>query len=869
MRLPPARALLWRSLRTYQIFGANTDVGKTIVSTLLCKAAQRLWQTERITYLKPVSTGQAVDADDQHIRKFAPEVTSKTIFQYDLAVSPHIAARISNNVIPSDDILLNEVSAFASQQASRGPGWLFVETAGGVQSPAPSGSTQADLYMPLRLPVVLIGDSRLGGISQTISAFESLKIRGYDVEMVVLFRETTFHNHTYLAEYFEQQHGVAVKTVPEPPPRRPEDDPSADGIAMSHYYDRTSTQNRDVHEILRHLDARHTARLARLVSMSASASSQIWYPFTQQKHLARDKITVIDSAHGDYFQTLAPPPPDGRDAPALLLRPSFDGSASWWTQGLGHANPRLALAAAYAAGRYGHVMFAEAVHEPALALTEAVLDGMERNGSNGGSGRGARRRLGRVFFSDNGSTAVEVAIKMALGAARARYGPRRGEASQSLGVLGLRGSYHGDTIGAMDCSEPGVFNEKVEWYEAKGFWFDYPVVEFRGGRWHVELTTEMRERIIASTGTPITTAADDGGGGGDVNVREDYSYQSLSDIFDLESRKARGEARAYEQVITATLEKLTEQGRRFGALIIEPVVLGAGGMLMVDPLFQKTLVEVVRRSGHLFGHSVGRTDPADDGQSWTGLPVIFDEVFTGMYRLGRFSAASFLDVDPDISVHAKLLTGGLVPLSVTLASESIFRAFESDDKADALLHGHSYTAHAVGCQVALESIREMQRMEARGHWDWAKGMPRKSASSQGGGPASASWMGSAATADATRTWSVWSAELLCWIDQLPSSFVGGMWALGTVLAIRLTSADGTQGYKSNAAKGVQAALLQGSSGEVNAPEWVSAPQWNVHTRVLGNTLYLMASLTSTEETIRGVESRLRDALLAAEKERRA
>lgn len=431
--------------------------------------------------------------------------------------------------------------------------------------------------MPLRLPVVLIGDSKLGGISQTISAFESLKIRGYDVEMVVLFRDAAFHNHKYLAGYFEQQHGVVVRTVPEPPPRRAEDDPAADAIAMSHYYDKTSSESRDVHEILRRLDTRHTTRLARLGSMSASASSQIWYPFTQQKHLTRDKIAVIDSAHGDYFQTLSPlPSPNGPDvAASALLRPSFDGSASWWTQGLGHANPRLAIAAAYAAGRYGHVMFAEAVHEPALALAEAMLDGMDRNGGNGGSEgerkSRSRRRLERVFFSDNGSTAVEVAVKMALRAARLRYGPQHRDTTQSLGVLGLRGSYHGDTIGAMDCSEPGVFNEKVEWYEGKGFWFDYPVVEFRNGRWNVELTNEMRKRM----------AFGDSGGMGNASDQGHYSYQSLSDVFDLESRRARGEARVYEQVITATLEKLAGQCRRFGALIIEPVVLGAGGMVIV------------------------------------------------------------------------------------------------------------------------------------------------------------------------------------------------------------------------------------------------------------------------------------------------
>ncbi|KAL2200418.1 pyridoxal phosphate-dependent transferase [Corynascus similis CBS 632.67] len=846
MRLPPARSLLWRSLRTYQVYGANTDVGKTIVTTLLCRAARRLWQTENTTYLKPVSTGPAGEADDRHIRTFAPGVTSKTLFQYDLAVSPHIAAQISNNVVPSDETLLAEVSAFATRQASQGPGWLFVETAGGVHSPSPSGSTQADLYMPLRLPVILIGDSKLGGISQTISAFESLKLRGYDVETIMLFQEAAFRNHDYLVEYFTQQHGIPVETVPKPPPQLVGAEPNADIVAMSRYYDTASGQSLGIHQTLRHLDARHNSRIARLESMSTSASSKIWYPFTQQKHLTQDKITVIDSARGDYFQTFAPlpdqRPPNSTStcssscplpsSPDALLRPSFDGSASWWTQGLGHGNPHLALTAAYAAGRYGHVMFAEAVHEPALALAEALLAGM------GGS------RLERVFFSDNGSTAVEVAIKMALGAVRARYGRGHPKELRPFEVLGLKGSYHGDTIGAMDCSEPSVFNEKVEWYEGKGFWFDYPVVEFRKGRWNVELPTEMHD-------SAPTTAS-----GGLGHAR--YSYESLPDVFDLESREARGEARLYEEFITTTLEKLGAQGRRFGALIIEPVVLGAGGMLMVDPLFQKTLVEVVRRSAHVFNNNVALPDPVDNNRTWTGLPVIFDEVFTGLYRLGRFSAASFLGVDADISVHAKLLTGGLVPLSVTLTSDSIFRAFESDDKSDALLHGHSYTAHAVGCQVALESIREMQKMEARGDWDWAKSMPRKTIYSQ-----REPGLKNSSTPE-NLVWSVWSTDLLHWIDQLPGSFVGGVWALGTVLAIRLTSADGTQGYKGCAARGVQSALMQGSQSNEQGSVWEIMPKWNVHTRVLGNTLYVMAGLKSTEESIRGVEEQLRKALLTAQ-----
>jgi bifunctional dethiobiotin synthetase / adenosylmethionine---8-amino-7-oxononanoate aminotransferase len=112
-----------------------------------------------------------------------------------------------------------------------------------------------------------------------------------------------------------------------------------------------------------------------------------------------------------------------------------------------------------------------------------------------------------------------------------------------------------------------------------------------------------------------------------------------------------------------------------------------------------------------------QTASNEDPLAWKGLPVICDEVFTGLYRLGRFSSSTFIGVQPDIAVHAKLLTGGLVPLCLTVASNHIFNAFLSDDKSDALLHGHSYTAHAVGCEVALKSLRTMQDMEIEGNWN--------------------------------------------------------------------------------------------------------------------------------------------------------
>lgn len=259
-------------------------------------------------------------------------------------------------------------------------------------------------------------------------------------------------------------------------------------------------------------------------------------------------ILAIDSAHGDYFQSLTPAnvvgsdvesSPSNSDDKQSIIRPAFDGSASWWTQGLGHGNPNLALTAAHAAGRYGHVMFGGAAHEPAVGLAEMLLDTI------------GNPRLTRVFYTDNGSAGMEVAVKMALKAASKRYDWKP---SDDVLILGLKGSYHGDTMGTMDCSEPSVYNTKVEWYKGRGYWFDFPLVKMQNGKWVIESPSEM-EGITQSTKT----------------------YNSLDEVFALQNRQK--EADKYEQYIKKTLEELTAQGKKFGALIMEPVLLGAGGML--------------------------------------------------------------------------------------------------------------------------------------------------------------------------------------------------------------------------------------------------------------------------------------------------
>jgi dethiobiotin synthetase/adenosylmethionine--8-amino-7-oxononanoate aminotransferase len=156
------------------------------------------------------------------------------------------------------------------------------------------------------------------------------------------------------------------------------------------------------------------------------------------------------------------------------------------------------------------------------------------------------------------------------------------------------------------------------------------------------------------------------------------------------------------------------------------------------------------------------------------MPVIFDEVFVGLNRIGVPSSGPLLGIHPDISVYAKALTGGLIPLSVTLASKSIFEAFLSDKKGDALLHGHSYTAHAVGCEVANEALALMENISQCDDWIAAKASWAK----PGGGE--------------SPMWSLWDPRFITAISNLPN--VEETMTFGSVLSIRVQDHSGGETF---------------------------------------------------------------------------
>lgn len=307
----------------------------------------------------------------------------------------------------------------------------------------------------------------------------------------------------------------------------------------------------------------------------------IWLPYAQMK-------------------TVSPPLPVVRTQGARIVladgRELIDGIASWWTACHGYNHPRIRQATEAQLAAMPHIMFGGLVHEQALGLAQRLAKLLPGD-------------LTRVFFSDSGSVAVEVAMKMAV-----QFWINRG-APEKNQFVAFKDSYHGDTTGAMSVSDP----------EAS---------------MHATFAGLLPKHHI------VDLPKDDG--------------------------------------TEAALEKLlAERDLTISAIIVEPLVQGAGGMKFHD-------VSVLRRLRTL----------ADKHDAL----LIFDEIFTGFGRTGTMFACEQANVVPDIIALSKALTGGTLPLAATVATHKVFDAFWSDDPKKALMHGPTYMANALACAAANASL---------------------------------------------------------------------------------------------------------------------------------------------------------------------
>ncbi|XP_020227433.1 bifunctional dethiobiotin synthetase/7,8-diamino-pelargonic acid aminotransferase, mitochondrial isoform X2 [Cajanus cajan] len=759
----------------YLIWGSNTGVGKTLVSAGIA-AASLLSSPSQFHYLKPLQTGFPSDSDSRfvltklrqlslrrnprvplsashrvlNVSPAVPELNPlaaaeegagssellcKTLYAWEEAVSPHLAAEREGLAV-KDSVVLKTLGGCFEEVAARGAGkersevLCVVETAGGVASPGPSGTLQCDLYRPFRIPALLVGDGRLGGISGTISAYESLKFRGYDV-VAIVFEDHGLLNEGPLMSYMRNK--VPVLVLPSIPK-----DPSND---LLEWFESSHCIFSNLKEIL--LSA-YFERIKKLHDMPREARDIIWWPFTQHKLVPDGGVTVIDSRCGENFSVF-------KVQKTEVIAPLFDACASWWTQGPDATmQTELAREMGYAAARFGHVMFPENVHEPALNCAELLLQGVGKGWAS------------RAYFSDNGSTAIEIALKMAFRKFSVDHGlivdcheDAPNERSTELMVLALQRSYHGDTLGAMEAQAPSSYTGFLQqpWYTGRGLFLDPPSVFMHNKTWN-------------------------------ISIPEGYCWESLKafasrDGIFHKSRDKSELATVYSSYISKVLSGFRGTSR-VGALIMEPVIQGAGGMHMIDPLFQHVLVRECRSRK---------------------IPVIFDEVFTGFWRLGVETTAELIHCVPDIACFGKLMTGGIIPLSVTLATKAVFDSFMGDSKLKALLHGHSYSAHAMGCAAAVKSIQ------------WFKD------------PCSNPNI----TSDGRLLRELWDDTLVHRISSHPT--VQRVVALGTLFALELKAEGDNAGYGSLYAR----PLLQ------------KLREDGVYMRPLGNVIYLLCGPCTSPE----------------------
>jgi len=327
--------------------------------------------------------------------------------------------------------------------------------------------------------------------------------------------------------------------------------------------------------------------------LAARDRAVLWHPYTQMK-TAPAPLPVV-RAEGVYLYTA-----DGR----RLL----DGISSWWVNIHGHSHPKLNEALAAQARELEHVIFAGFTHRPAVELAERLVEALPEE-------------LTRVFYSDNGSTAVEAGLKMA-----AQYWWNQGRPERRK-FIALKHAYHGDTIGAMAVSAESPFTAPFDSFLFK----------------------------VARAEPPYC-------------YRCPLGLKRSSCVIDCLQSLERA---------------LEEGGDSVAAVIVEPMLQGAGGMI----IWPAEYLAGVRRLCDRYG-----------------VLLIADEVLTGFGRTGRMFACEHAGVSPDIMCLSKGLSAGYLPLAATVTTEAVYEAFLSEDRRKTFFHGHSFTANPLGCAVGIASL---------------------------------------------------------------------------------------------------------------------------------------------------------------------
>lgn len=326
----------------------------------------------------------------------------------------------------------------------------------------------------------------------------------------------------------------------------------------------------------------------------------IWHPFTQMKDYETNSPIVIERGEGIYVYD-------------MKGNKYIDAVASWWVNTLGHSNKRLNKALSEQAEKIEHVIFSGFTHKPAIELSEKLV-------------QITPEPLKKVFFSDNGSTAVEVALKMAY-----QYWAQTGNPEKSK-FIALKNSYHGDTLGVVSIGGCDLFHKVY-----KPLLFDI--------------------------------------------------FQALSPYcYRCPMNQKQGEC-SFE--CTYEIENILKKNHQnIAGIVIEPLIQGAGGMIIYPVEYLKIVRELCDKYDVL---------------------LIDDEVAMGFGRTGKMFACEHAAISPDIMCLAKGITAGYMPLAVTLSTQKVYDAFYDDyEKTKTFYHGHSFTGNPLACAIAVENLKILE-----------------------------------------------------------------------------------------------------------------------------------------------------------------
>ncbi len=548
-------------MRDVLILGTDTDAGKTALAVLWLAAL-----ADDYEYWKPLETG---DADSLRVRRCVPGANvHEPLGRFEPPVAPLLAARQEGRSIPPAQVV-----AAAKPRPSAPGRHLLIETFGGPLSPLNESERQIALIPALAVPIVLVCSSVVGAIGRTLQCLHALQGNGVRPAAVVLMGPPDGFAVEQLERHWPRGALFSLQL------------PSAwdvEGVARAAREQSGVLQA--LHFSLVAMTTEPGEQSTRFATSPEGAGADIlerdrrfvWHPYTS---LRDPDVPLVAVAAADEFLWLA----DGTRV--------IDGISSWWTILHGHRHPVLMAALHEAARSLDHVHFAGVTHPAAVALAELLLSTAPWPG-------------GRVFFSDNGSTAVEVALKMAY-----QYWCHQ-EEPQRTWFVGLEGGYHGDTFGAMSVSRDPLFFGRFE-----------PLL--------------FRAAMVPP------------------------SAERLDDA-------------------------LTRHAGKVAAVIVEPLVQGAGGMLM---------------------HSAGELGRLAAVAKQHGVLLIADEAMTGGGRTGRLWAHQAAGITPDLICAAKTLAGGVLPLAATLAAPSVVAAWDTADRSRTFFHGHSFTAHPLACAIAVANWR--------------------------------------------------------------------------------------------------------------------------------------------------------------------